>query len=117
MSRAPLLVVVVVAVAESRRAFHLASDMGCACLSLYLSVCVCVCTKWNDDGLLRMPMNINRWQFSCNCLLLLAHIVAQIVVRIVVVVVVVVAIEQQLTSDLLPWLRVHFNGHLPVACC
>lgn len=43
MSRAPLLVVVVVAVAESRLAFHLASDMGCACLSLYLSVCVCVC--------------------------------------------------------------------------
>lgn len=42
MSRAPLLVVVV-AVAESRLAFHLASDMGCACLSLYLSVCVCVC--------------------------------------------------------------------------
>lgn len=42
MSRAPLLVVVVVvAVAESRLAFHLASDMGCACLSLYLSVCVC----------------------------------------------------------------------------
>lgn len=44
MSRAPLLVaIVVVAVAESRLAFHLASDMGCACLSLYLCVCVCVC--------------------------------------------------------------------------